>query len=330
MKKILIIGTGSIGIRHIRCLLKVSGYTIAAYRTKRGNIKELPEDIQNKIIYFYNEDEAFAWDPDVLIISNPTSLHLKYVLKAIEYNIDTLVEKPLAEDLTEIDKFKEILKNHDNYIAVGYNLRFNPLIDQIKTIISSNIYGTVIKAELNVGHYLPYWHPYEDYQTSYVAKKDLGGGVIRTLSHEIDLGQYLFGKYKKIFSQVLKISDLKIDVDDYSFIFAEMESGVVLNISMDYLNPVSRRTGSILFEEGLLEYDFQDMTINFLEYSLNSKRQTIGNYSGYDYNYQYENQLIHFLNQDKSKICTLDEGINLLNVIKKCEESSDTGSMINV
>jgi len=330
MKKILIIGTGSIGIRHIRCLLKVSKYAIAAYRTNRGNIKELPDDIKNKIRCFYNEDEAFSWDPDVLIISNPTSLHLKYVLKAIEYNIDTLVEKPLAEDIAEVDKVKEILKNRDNFIAVGYNLRFNPLIDHIKKIILSNKYGKIIKTELNVGHYLPYWHPYEDYQTSYVAKKDLGGGVIRTLSHEIDLGQYWFGKYKKIFSKVLKISDLKIDVDDYSFIFAEMESGAILTISMDYLNPISQREGSILFENGLLTYDFYNLTIKFLEYNLNSKWQTIADYSDYDYNYQYENQLIHFLNQDKSKICTLDEGINVLNVIKKCEESNKIGGLINV
>ncbi|MBA7582435.1 hypothetical protein ES708_24363 [subsurface metagenome] len=70
-----------------------------------------------------------------------------------------------------------------------------------------------------VGEYLPFWHPYEDYRKSYAAKKELGGGVLRTLSHEIDLVQYWFGEYEKIFAKISKISDLDIEVDDSTDIF---------------------------------------------------------------------------------------------------------------
>ena len=329
MKKGLIIGFGSIGIRHIRSLLNI-GCELAVYRTKKGNISNLPTDIKSRVMIFYDEDEAFAWEPEFIIISNPTNLHLEYLIKCIDHNVDVLVEKPVANDLDDILIAREKILNRKNKVAVGYNLRFHPIVNAIKDIISSNKYGNVLKAELYVGHYLPYWHPYEDYRTGFAARKELGGGVLRTLSHEIDLGQYWFGKYNEVFSKILKISDLQIDVDDYASIFAKMEKNVVLNISMDYLNPISERNGSILFEKGLLSYDFNNLEIRFAEYGGNIEWQTVEQLIDYDYNHQYESQLRHFLSGDNTQICSLEEGIDVLNIISKCEESNKKGVSINV
>ena len=329
MKKGLVIGSGSIGIRHIRSFLK-TGCELAAYRTKKGNISELPHDIKNDLMIFHDEEEAFAWAPEFIIISNPTNLHMKYLLKAIDRNIDVLVEKPVAIGMDEIEIAHEMISNRKNRVAVGYNLRFHPIVNTIKDIISSKRYGKVLKADLRVGHYLPYWHPYEDYRTGYAARSELGGGVLRTLSHEIDLGQYWFGNYREIFSKILKISELEIDVDDYTLISAKMENGVVLNISMDYLSPVFERNGSILFEKGLLQYDIGNPEIRFAEYGKETGWQTIEKLIGYDYNDQYESQSRHFLSGNQTKICSLEEGIEVLRIISKCEESNEKGMIINV
>ncbi len=66
------------------------------------------------------------------------------------------------------------------------------------------------------------------------------------------MGQYWFGEYKKIFAKILKISDLDINVDDSTDIFAETENGIILKIGMDYLNPLGIRKGEIFFKKGLL------------------------------------------------------------------------------
>lgn len=329
MKKGLVIGSGSIGIRHIRSLLKI-GCELAAYRTKKGSISDLPPDINNKILIFYDEDEAFAWAPEFIIVSNPTNLHIKYLLKAIDHNIDVLIEKPIATSLDEIENAYENISNRKNRVVVGYNLRFHPLVDRIKDIISSKKYGNVLKADLYAGHYLPYWHPYEDYRTSFASRKELGGGVLRTLSHEIDLGRYWFGNYRELFSKVMKISNLEIDVDDYTFISAKMDNGLILNISLDYLSPVPERNGAILFENGLLRYDFNNLDIRFIEYDKGTEWQTIEKLCDYDYNHQYESQLKHFLDGNSTKICSLEEGIEILRIITKCEESNEKGLIINV
>lgn len=312
----------------MQVLKEIGKFDIAAYRTNKGT-KKIPEELEKKIKYFYNEKDAFAWTPDFIIVSNPTSLHLKYVLKSINYNIDSLIEKPIASDFTQIKKVEGKIRNRNNKIYIGYNLRFHPIVTKIKEIIDSGKFGKVLKAVLCVGEYLPFWHPYEDYRKSYSARKELGGGVLRTLSHEIDLGQYLFGNYNRIFARISKISDLDINVDDSTDIFAEMKNRIILKISMDYLNPLGIRNGEIFFEKGLLKYNFLKKEVVFIDYK-NRKNKILLKIDHYDYNEQYKIQMINFLTKNNKELCSLEEGINVLKVIDKCEESNRKGRMIYV
>jgi len=309
-------------------LQEIGGVEVAAYRTRKGK-KEIPENLLRALKEFSDEEEAFTWKPDFMIISNPTSLHTRYILKAIHYNVDALIEKPVASCYKEIETIEDKLKGRKNKICIGFNLRFHPIVKEIAKIIAANRYGKVLKADLYVGQYLPFWHPYEDYRASYAARKELGGGVLRTLCHEIDMGQHWFGDYGKVFAKVSKISDLDINTDDSTDILAEMKNGTLLKITMDYLNPVIERTGRILFEKGLLEYNFANLEIAFTNYAT-QKRCTLLRLENYDYNDQYRRQIEAFMSKSSQEICTLEEGINVSRIIDKCEQSSRMGRMLHV
>jgi predicted dehydrogenase len=146
-------------------------------------MKEIPEDLGEEIRYFYDDDEAFAWNPDFMVVSNPTKLHLEYLLKSIDHNIDALIEKPVAHDYNGLEVVEDKIRKRKNKIYVGFNLRFHPIVKKVKEIIDTREYGKVFKANLYVGEYLPFWHPYEDYRKSYAARNELGGGSLRTFSH---------------------------------------------------------------------------------------------------------------------------------------------------
>ncbi len=100
---------------------------------------------------------------------------MKYILKSINYNINALIEKPIASDFNKVKEVKDRIKKRNNKIYIGYNLRFHPIVTKIKEIIDSGKFGKVLKTDLYVGEYLPFWHPYENYRKSYSAKKELGG-----------------------------------------------------------------------------------------------------------------------------------------------------------
>jgi predicted dehydrogenase len=316
--RVLIIGCGSIGHRHIRALLALGIDTIGALRTQKGQIKKLGQDIQSAVKTFATEKEAYEWQPTHMVISNPTSLHLRFVIKAIELDIPYFVEKPLCVDADEINSIPGIKRSNG---MVGYNLRFHGLFTKMNDLFKSGKYGKMISASLSVGHYLPFWHPEQDYSSRYEARKDLGGGVLRTLSHEIDLAQYYFGRITRLYAKVGKLSMLKMDVDDNVDIISTTENDVRLKIHMDYLNPVPERFGRILFEQGLMEYDFISSNIYFTAYDNNERLCLYSEKENYDT--QYIIQMDHFINGKTEKACTISQEIHNMNVIKASEIASE-------
>lgn len=315
MIKVLIIGLGSIGQRHARALLALNVEQVAALRTNKGK-KNIDSELQN-ILMFASKKEAFAWKPTHLIISNPTSLHLEFVKEAIKKGIKFFVEKPISDNLNQINL------NHDftqvNGV-VGYNLRFHGLFKFIKELIVNKIYGEVITSKLHVGQYLPNWHPYEDYRIAYYAKKKLGGGALRTLSHEIDLMQFFFGNVESLFAKVKTDSKLEIDVDDVVNIIAKTEKCSQVAIHINFLDPNIKRLGQIYFTNGVVEYDFVQSKIIFtsnngIESIIYSKKESL--------NFQYENQLQEFLFEEKPILaCSYSQGIAVIQIIEKCFESN--------
>ena len=326
MKKILVIGCGSIGQRHIRALVANGIQNIAALRTGKGQIKELADDIKEHVSVFFSEEEAFAWDPEYLLISNPTNLHIKYLAVAIEKGLKVFVEKPVIDHYGDLDSVSLIKKDITSYPGlVGYNLRFNGVFTHIKEILRVGEYGEVITGNLMVGHYLPFY-PYEDYRESYAAQKKMGGGVLRTLSHELDLALFFWGGVKKVFAKVDQLSDLEMDADDTVDIVLEMDDCRRVLIHLDFLNPVSLRKGSILFKKGLLEYDYFKGEIHFTDYEQKTKELIYSTDEAYDA--QYKMQMKHFLEDSHDIGCTLFQGIEVMEIIDACEKSSKDGREI--
>ncbi len=327
MNRILIIGCGSIGRRHIRALISLGERNIAAYRTEKGGLRDLDADIKEFVLIFRDETDAFAWRPTHVIISNPTKFHLNYLEKSMKAGAIVFVEKPLADCFYDIEKMPYSLSEIKRYNGiVGFNMRYHSLVANLKGLIDSNQYGKVISAHLMVGHYLPFWHPYEDFRKSYAAIRALGGGALRTLCHEIDLAMYLFGKCRSIYAKVQKLGILEIDVDDTTDIIAEAELCKHLLLHMDFLNPLSMRRGSILFEEGLLEYDYVAGEINFTDYNGLQTEKIFS--TDESYKAQYIAQMKHFLSGNSEISCSLEGGIEIMKIIDACEKSNETGRVI--
>ncbi len=94
--------------------------------------------------------------------------------------------------------------------------------------------------------------PDTDYRMVYAANKDQGGGVLLDSIHEIDYMSWLFGKVSSVSSHVATLSDLDIDVEDYSTVMIKHESGVRLTLTMDYLQQCKRRGCEIIGTDGTL------------------------------------------------------------------------------
>ena len=98
--KFLIVGLGSIGCRHIRNLNKLGVINLSAFRSTH---KTIPYRMPKNVKIFRNYNLALKDNPDVVIISNPTSKHIKFAHRALKQKCNLYIEKPLSHNLNGIN-----------------------------------------------------------------------------------------------------------------------------------------------------------------------------------------------------------------------------------
>jgi spore coat polysaccharide biosynthesis protein SpsF (cytidylyltransferase family)/predicted dehydrogenase len=259
VSKAIIVGSGSIGQRHIRNLKSLGVESIIALRSKKGHHKNLPSEL--KITEVKEWSEAAKFKPDIAIISNPTSLHLDAIRKVIPFVKGVFIEKPIADSLKGVEDVLRSLLKKNIVSFVGHNLLFHPIIKALSKFISSHEVGGLLNIQCQVGQWLPDWHPYEDYRNAYYARSDLGGGVSRTLIHEIHLITELAGPPVEVCSMLEKSDLLDLDVDVISNVMVRHESGCVSQVHLDYIQKPAHRSGLVTFERGWAAYDFNESRV---------------------------------------------------------------------
>ena len=174
----LVVGFGSIGSRHARILAEKYDVHVITRR-------DISDHISSKTI----GEGIRKCHPEYVVIASATDEHLDNLveLARLEYSGSLLVEKPLFSKLENPPELKV------RRLAVGYNLRFHPVVIRLKRFVEQE--GPIISAEFYVGQHIEDWRPARDYQSTYSARIERGGGVIRDLSHELDLARYLFGDF---------------------------------------------------------------------------------------------------------------------------------------
>lgn len=331
VNKALIIGSGSIGQRHIRNLREIGIDKIVALRSRKGYHKKLTDDLG--VIEIETWDDAINEKPDIAIISNPTSLHIKSAKKVLPYVRGVLIEKPLSHSLAGTGELIAELAEKNIVSFVGHNLMFHPIVIKIKEFSDKNDVGNILNIQCQVGQWLPDWHPYEDYTKAYYARKELGGGVALTLIHEIHLALELAGLPQQVFGMISESEKLSLDVDVCSDLMIKHVTGAVSQIHMDYLQKPAHRSGLVTFENGWLSYDFNNMTL-IGQGPENDKPVIIWEDSEYNYNLMYLEQMKMFLSYvEEGRMKHNFDAISSLESIKMVEamfESDRLASGINI
>src|SRR5690242_3334389 len=113
--KILIIGLGGIGQRHIRNLRMLMGTNvdIIAYRS-RNNPRVLTDQLEievgSSLVDKYSIKvyptliDAVNQRPEVVFICNPSSLHIPVAMVAAQAGCSLFIEKPLSHTMENVEE----------------------------------------------------------------------------------------------------------------------------------------------------------------------------------------------------------------------------------
>ena len=243
--KVLIIGLGSIAKKHIAALRNVNpDCEIHALRSSKSS--PVVEGIRS-----CNTLDEVPLDLKFILISNPTSLHLKTIKEVSHFGVPLFIEKPPIDTLDQINELLELIKTLKVPTYTAFNLRFHPVVQWLKDNIESH---DVIEVNAYCGSYLPDWRPDKDYRKIYSAQKELGGGVHLDLTHEIDFLLWVFGDPMSTMSTRRKISNLEIDSVDSAKYWLEYEN-FTISLTLNYFRRDSKRNIEIVTNQTTLECD---------------------------------------------------------------------------
>ncbi|GLI54139.1 MULTISPECIES: bi-domain-containing oxidoreductase [Thermodesulfovibrio] len=124
-----------------------------------------------------------------VVILTPHRLHAKMVIECLKAGKHVFVEKPLCineEELKEItDVYSSVMDDGKSipFLMVGYNRRFSPHVEKLKSFVSNRKDPLMINYRVNAG-FVPSEH--------WVHSEEEGGGrIIGEICHFIDLMIYL-------------------------------------------------------------------------------------------------------------------------------------------
>jgi len=325
--KILIVGLGSIGRRHLRHLVALGQTDITLCRTGRST---LPDDELAGYPVETDLAAALAHKPDAVIVSNPTSMHIETAIPAAVAGCHILLEKPIAHDLAGVADLQAAVKEYNVRVLVGFQFRYHPGLQKMKELIESGEVGRPISVRAHWGEYLPDWHPWEDYRQGYAARKDLGGGVILTLTHPLDYLRWMFGEVESLWAFKGQMSDLELEVEDVGEIGLKFSNGVIGSLHLDYNQRPPRHQVEVVCTQGTIRWDqaedgldvYSAETQDWTQYSLPA---------GFERDDLFRAQMAHFLEVvvgEAEPLCSLHDGVRALQLALAAHQSAEEEKII--
>ena len=338
----LFVGLGGIGQRHLRILRDlIPNVEISAVR-KRGRRFEITDQLEAdysvdliekyQIREFSTLADALRAGQDFAIVANPTRLHLETAYEIIVAGVPVLVEKPLSDQAGRIDEFVNLIKDSGVCVRVGYMTRFHPAAKRMQQILASGVLGEVHCINFWANSYMPEWHRYEPVSDLYASREDLGGGVLATEVHEIDLLCWLFGRPTMVMSIGKSSTSQKWSIHDTACVLIEQQyqgAKVITSGLLSFAQRKNSREIMIWGELGLLNWNIAsgELKLNYED------KDEIWRFDHIERNSLFQEQMVEFLEAMQSSATpttVVDDILNTHIAVTALNKALRTGSVVEI
>ncbi len=326
--RILIQGMGSVGQRHFRNLRRL-GHE-AAFLRRDGMIRPFVKDFLdqerqagNEIPFFTSLEEAVsAFQPTALFVCTPNANHLADALAGAQFGLHLFIEKPVHSTLEGLEELQRIVTEKKLIVQIGYQLRFHPLLANVKALVANGELGKVLSASVEVGESIEDWHPWEDYQETYAPWVRGGGGSLLCFSHDIDYLYWILGNPQNVYSFGGKVTPLAGDAEDLvqSLWGYEDRSSALLHIDY-WQRPKVRRLKLIGTSKTCVWEETSALLI--WEHASGALSQIPLPY-GYERNDMFIKEVTHFIDcitHVREPMPSLAEGVEVLKIVERMKSS---------
>lgn len=250
--RVLVIGVGSIGERHLRCFQKTGRCEVA--------LCEPNAELRSTIAQRYGVEGAYeSLDAAALdqfaaaVICTPAPLHVSMARQLVEAGLHVLIEKPLSINMEGVDALTQALRDRQRVGAVAYVHRANPLLAGMKQAIEGGWIGEPMQVVCVNGQHFPTFRP--AYREIYYNSHAMGGGAIQdALTHIINAAEWLVGPVDRLAADASHQVLEGVDVEDTVHLLARHGS-VMGSFSLNQFQAPNELALQVNGTEGSCRYE---------------------------------------------------------------------------
>lgn len=183
---VAVLGTGWVAAEYVRAFQSNRHTEVQAILSRdrdRAHAKAEEWGLQNCRGYDHMGEILEAPGIQIVCICTPHHLHVEQGVAAARAGKHLVIEKPVALNLEGLRKLQAAVSDAGVKTVVGFVLRWNPLFETIRALLSEGVAGRLFYGEVDYFHACGPWTA----QYEWNVKKEIGGSSLLTAGcHAVD------------------------------------------------------------------------------------------------------------------------------------------------
>lgn len=253
--RILVVGCGSVGERHMWALRQIPGVAPVPCDLDDEKLKRMWQEYQ-VVEGYHSLEEAPLITFDAAFICTPTHTHLELAHRVVEQERHVFIEKPISTTVDGVDELAALAQRKRLVLQVGYVLRHHPCLKQIKSWLDAGQIGQVLGGSMDLGYHLPTYRP--DYQSLHSAEESTGGGVLLDATHQLDYIQWLIGPVLGVGCLARHTGTIAVapEVEDLAVLVLEFQNGALVDAHLNNIQHGYQSSCTLVGTEGTITWDY--------------------------------------------------------------------------
>jgi predicted dehydrogenase len=236
-KRILMIGAGGIGLKHIRFFSSLE-------EPPRLSVLDPNPESTAKASELGAEILQTGWDSidlsdfDGAIICAPAPFHIPYASRCLNEGLPVLSEKPLSHTWDGVEGIVDLAGQVRTPSGVAYVRRYHPVHERASEFLSGGGLGEILDVKVFGGQ--PYYQYRPDYRKIYYASHAMGGGcLLDCASHMVDLVQYYLGPADTMSGRIRHLALEGVEVEDTVSLSLDFRAGALGTMHINQFQPAN-------------------------------------------------------------------------------------------
>lgn len=250
--RVLVIGVGSIGERHVRCF-QATGCTDVSICEPNTAIRGAVAERYGIAAAYSSLERALEHPFDLAVVATPAPFHVLQGRELVDRGISPLIEKPLSLNLDGLPELESAVETKATTAGVAYPFRAHPSVAAMREAILSGRFGRPLQVTVVAGQHFPTYRP--AYREIYYRDRATGGGAIQdALTHMINAVEWIVGPTTSVVADAERLKLDGVAVEDTAHVVAR-NGDVLTTYSLNQHQPANELTVTIVCERGQARFE---------------------------------------------------------------------------